>query len=65
MTNLKQLNLVDNQIVVFDRNALDGLNNLKLVCLNANPISVLFPDLLLNGIWYSNSKCIVNLTSKC
>ena len=59
------MNLVGNQIVVFDRNAINGLNNLELVCLNDNPISVLFPDLLLNDIWYSNSKCIVNLTSKC
>ena len=62
--NLKYLSLQFNEIVQFGKNELVGLNQLELVCLFNNPLSILIPASL-SDLCSTNPKCIINTESNC
>jgi hypothetical protein len=62
LKSLKYLGLESNKLVSINRKAFQGLNNLELVCLWQNPISIILAESILN-IWDLNVKCQVNLNT--
>ena len=64
LTKLRELWLESNAIVSIDRNSFFGSNDLELVCLSKNPVSVLFPNSLAS-ICETNKKCVVKITEIC
>jgi len=59
---LLRLDLESTQIISFNRDALVGLINLEFVCLEQNPISILFPTSI-SKVCDGNPKCQVYLTT--
>jgi hypothetical protein len=70
LSNLRELWLESNVIVSIDRNVFVGLDKLKKVCFNDNPIRLMFPikikplcDTNPNYSIKINKKCIKDTTS--
>ena len=66
---MREISLESNELVEIDKSSFFNLNNLKLVCLNNNPITTLFPTDLLTFICsqqqQQNNNCTVSLNHKC
>jgi len=66
LKNLKFISFESNNIVDYDKSFFLFLNNLESVCLNNNPISILFPTQMQTICNIQiNPKCKVYLNEKC